>query len=173
MRNYCVKWKSYRTIDLEERTLFLSLGSKSSASSGFRAVSKGWLSGLIMSQWHNQISNAILAMWTSLSRHLPGYIVQNKTAGEAEEYRCPPHPAPCTDTCHPLLYKNPHCRKWGVNGAEITAWLSPLCIWALCPGCQLPAASLSQRFRASSMMPTLRQLCKTVLTIRMCINLQA
>lgn len=45
-----------------------------------------------MSQQHNQISNATVAMWSSLSRHLPGYIVQNNSAGEAECSRCPPYP---------------------------------------------------------------------------------
>lgn len=66
-------------------------------------------------------------------------------------------------------YVNPHCGERGVNGAEITARLSPPCLRALCPGCQLPAASLGQGFRASSLagtaawMPSLRQLCETVL----------
>lgn len=62
-------------------------------------------------------------MWSSLSRRLPGYIVQNNTVLEAEESRCPAHPT----RAHAIpSYVNPHCRERGVNGAEIAAQLSPL-----------------------------------------------
>lgn len=57
-------------------------------------------------------------MWSSLSRHLPGYIVQNNTIPEAEESRCPAHPM----WAHAIpSYVNAHCRDRGVNGAEIAA----------------------------------------------------
>lgn len=90
-----------------------------------------------MSQWHNQISNTILEMRSSLSRHLPGYIAQNNTILEAEESRCPAHPM----QAHAIpSYVNPHCRERGVNGAEIPAQLSPLSL-PPSPGPWMPASS--------------------------------
>lgn len=76
-------------------------------------------------------------MWSSLSRHLPGYIVQNNTILEAEESRCPAHPrrAHAIPSC-----VNPPCRERGVNGAEITAQLSPLSL-PLSPVPWIPASS--------------------------------
>lgn len=61
-------------------------------------------------------------MWSSLSRHLPGYIVQNNIILEAEESRCLAHPMQAQAV---PSYVNPHCRERGINGAEITTQLSP------------------------------------------------
>lgn len=116
-----------------------------------------------MSQWHNQISNAILAMRSSLSSHLPGYIVQNNTIQEAEESRHPAHPT----WAHAIpSYVNPHYRERGVNGAEMASQLSPLSLasqpCALDASFQQPCwGSGSGPCWHSSMVLSLRQLWET------------
>lgn len=71
-----------------------------------------------MSQRHNQISNAILVMWFSLSKHLPGYIVQNNTIREAGESRCPFYCISYAGTRHSVLRK-PHWEKRELMGQKL------------------------------------------------------